>query len=240
MRVRHQRVERVSTELRCPNCGGLVGADADWCGQCYAPLDRSRTSTGQPGAPPPEAGRTQRAEQVHPPGAGPPPPGAGPVRRTEGGLVWACPRCELENPIETRVCSRCGARFESLFREPDAAPTIDPDRAAWLSLLFPGAGHMAAGRTADGIGRAVIFAWTALTAVAILIMRGGFRAGRLLPLLLLYLAAAAGVYGVTVVDARRAAGGEAPVLSSRVMLYGVTGLILLTVATLFLFGVRTR
>jgi hypothetical protein len=86
----------------------------------------------------------------------------------------------------------------------------------------------------------VVFAWVALTVVAILVMRGGFRPGPLLPVLLLYLAAAAVVYGVTAVDARRAVDGEPPLLTSRMLLYGVGVLILLTVGVMFLLGVRAR
>lgn len=166
--------------------------------------------------------------------------GGGPVRRTARGLVWTCPRCDLVNPIETRICTRCGARFESLFARPEQRPRADPGRAARLSLLFPGAGHIAAGRTADGVARAVVFGWIALTVLAILVMRGGFRPGPLLPVLLLYLASAAAVYGFTAVDARRAAEGEPPLLSSRILLYGVGALILLTVGIMFLLGVRAR
>lgn len=117
---------------------------------------------------------------------------------------------------------------------------MDPGRVTRLSLLFPGAGHVAAGRVGDGVARAIVFAWTALSALAILVTGGGFRTGAVLPVLLLYVAAAAGVYTVSAVDARRAAEGHPPVLSSRVMLYGVTGLILLTVAILFLTGIRAR
>jgi hypothetical protein len=106
--------------------------------------------------------------------------------------------------------------------------------------MFPGAGHVAAGHTAEGVARAVIFGWTALTVLAILFMRGGFRPGPLLPLVLLYVAAAAGLYGITAVDAGRAAQGEPPLLSSRMLLYGVGGMILLTVAIMFLLGMRSR
>ncbi|MGH2683548.1 MAG: hypothetical protein ACRDIX_09985 [Actinomycetota bacterium] len=154
--------------------------------------------------------------------------------------MWTCRRCDLENPIDARICTRCGARFESLFTPAEQRPKVDPGRVARLSLLFPGAGHIAAGQVADGVARAVVFAWVALTVVAILVMRGGFRPGPLLPVLLLYLSAAAAVYGITAVDARRAVDGEAPILTSRILLYGVGILILLTVGIMFLLGVRTR
>ncbi|HEV8682876.1 MAG TPA: hypothetical protein VGS09_08900 [Actinomycetota bacterium] len=240
----------MSTERRCPNCGGLVGADAEWCGQCFARLDRTGRAPGVPEGAKRPAPPGEPPEEVQPAEAGSPLQaaveaeagggGGGAVRRTAQGLVWTCPRCDLANPIELRICTRCGARFESLFTQPEQGPRIDPGRAARLSLLFPGAGHIAAGRTADGVARAVVFAWVALTVVAILVMRGGFRPGPLLPVLLLYLAAAAVVYGVTAVDARRAVDGEPPLLTSRMLLYGVGVLILLTVGVMFLLGVRAR
>jgi hypothetical protein len=240
----------MSTERRCPNCGGLVGADADWCGQCFARLDRAGGPPSAPEAARPTAPLGEPPEDVQLAEAWSPRQAAveaeagggdrGPVRRTAQGLVWTCPRCDLVNPIESRICTRCGARFESLFSRPEPGPRIDPGRAARLSLLFPGAGHIAAGRTADGVARAVVFGWVALTVVAILVMRGGFRPGPLLPVVLLYLAAAAVVYGVTAVDARRAVEGEPPLLTSRMLLYGVGVLILLTVGIMFLLGVRAR
>jgi hypothetical protein len=246
----------MTTERRCPHCGGLVGADAEWCGQCYARLDQPGGAGSQPAgtAQAPAAAQPPATADQGRPGSAPdaealtttaPPPriaggGRGRVRRSPQGLIWACPRCDLENPIETRICGRCGARFETLFAQPDQRPRVDPGRAVRLSLLFPGAGHISAGRTAEGVARAVIFGWTALTVVAILVMRGGFRPGPLLPLVLLYLAAAGGLYGITAVDAGRAAQGEPPLISSRMLLYGVGGLILLTVAIMFLLGMRSR
>jgi hypothetical protein len=32
----------------CPSCGARITAEATWCGQCFAPVDRS--TTGRPGA----------------------------------------------------------------------------------------------------------------------------------------------------------------------------------------------
>jgi hypothetical protein len=238
----------LTTELRCPNCGGMVGSEAEWCGQCFARLDRSGVRsqpTPEPQAAPDELSPARQAPTLEPERRAQAtaeatlPVGSGSIRRTDRGLEWACPRCDLENPIETRMCTRCGAKFERLFVEPEAGPRVDPGRATRLSLLFPGAGHIAAGRVADGIARAVIFVWTALTVVTILIMRGG-SPGPFLPVLVPYALAAAGVYGVTVVDARRAAEGDSPVISSRVLLYGMVGLILFTVAIMFVLGSRIR
>lgn len=207
---------------RCPRCGGLVGPDATFCGQCLAPLgERPRP------APP-------RAEEP----AGAPRGTEGPVFRAEGErLTWTCLACDQANPLDAQACARCGTPFRALFDETPAR-RVDPDRAARLSLLFPGAGHIAAGRVAEGVARAVVFGWTLLTALAIVIVRRGHGPGPFLPLLLVYFGAAAFVYGVSVPDARRAAEGRPQVLSSRLLLYGVAGLMVLAVVVLVVSAFR--
>jgi hypothetical protein len=42
-------------ESRCPTCGALVSADAEWCGQCFSPLERAgaRTEAEGPATPAP-------------------------------------------------------------------------------------------------------------------------------------------------------------------------------------------
>jgi hypothetical protein len=152
--------------------------------------------------------------------------------------VWVCPACDQENALDATVCDRCGTPFRNLFEGEEEKPSVDPARAAALSLIFPGLGHRLLGRGAEGLARAVVFAWTLGAAVAILVMRGGFNPGPFLPLLVVLLAAAATVYGVTVADAGRTARGEAPLMTSRTLLYGSTGLILLIVVTLIFFGLR--
>jgi hypothetical protein len=164
--------------------------------------------------------------------------GDGRIRAAGDELVWACPECDQTNPLDAMQCTRCGTPFRTLFEEVETQPSVDPRRAAALSLLFPGLGHRLLGRGVEGLARAVVFAWTLGAAVAILVMRGGFNAGPFLPLLLILLAAAAVVYGVTVADAMRTARGDAPIMTSRMLLYGSTGLIIVIVVTLVMFGLR--
>lgn len=224
------------SERRCPKCGGLVGAEATFCGQCYEPLGAKEGPPSDPGEPRfripslEEERAAERRARVT---------GAGPAAfETEGGVpVWACPACDARNPLDADGCSRCGTPFRSLFEE-EEAPRIDPARAARLSLLFPGVGHIAAGRVGEGVARAVVFGWTLVSAVAIVIVRWGRGPGPFLPLLALYVLAAAVVYGLTPIDARRGAESQPPVLSSRMLLYGITGLMLLTVVVLLISGLR--
>lgn len=252
------------TAGRCPRCGGLVREDAGWCGQCLAPL--GPLAPGPPRRPPTRAAGVTSPAQAAPgpspegPAEAPPPASAdgsegagaagggrsgGPpgarrrarVGKAGGRLVWACPACEGVNPLETPSCARCGTPFSQLLREPPARPTISPERAFRLSLLFPGAGHAAAGRLADGVARGVVFAWVAGTLVAMLVARSG-GVGPFPGLFVLYLLAAAVLYGVTAVDARRVAESSTPLLDARVLLYGSGALMLLTVALLVLSGAR--
>jgi ribosomal protein L40E len=117
-------------DLRCPSCGALVSADADWCGQCFSSL--------RP-APEPET----RA------------PAADTVTR-----VGPCSVCGAENPIDLDVCSVCGTPFAHVMRSEPARPRIDPRDAVIRSLIFPGLGHRAVGRPVDGVARGVLFAVT--------------------------------------------------------------------------------
>ena len=142
--------------------------------------------------------------------------------------------------MEEGACSACGTPFGSLFREPDQAPARDPGRAGALSFLFPGLGHFAAGKPAEGLARAVAFLWMAGTAVAILVVRRGIGLGPFLPLVVLLAAAAAVIYAMSVPDARRAVRGQPPVLTTRIMMYGVSGMMLITVLVLMITSIRAR
>lgn len=142
--------------------------------------------------------------------------------------------------MEAGTCSACGTPFGSLFREPEPAPRGDPARAAALSFVFPGLGHLSAGRTAEGLARMVAFLWMAGTAVAIVVMRRGLGLGPFVPLVLLLGIAATVIYGMSVPDARRAAQGQPPVLTTRMMMYGVSGMMLITVLVLMITSIRAR
>jgi hypothetical protein len=259
------------TSRRCPNCGGLVGPDVEWCSQCFTKIEREQPGgqtqpLGERGEVPatapspgadgevgsaarPDSERPERPAPSGPPTTGGRPgPGVGAgtaagagsspgIRATDEGIVWACPVCETENPIELSSCRTCGTPFGRLLEEEPPPPGSSPGRAVALSLLFPGVGHFVAGRGAEGLARAVIFAYAAATVVTILVVTGG-RPGPFLSLLVASALVALAVYALTASDAGRAARGEPPLLGSRVLLYGGVALILLTVVVLAIVGLR--
>jgi hypothetical protein len=236
---------------RCSTCGGLLGEGAAWCGQCLTPVDpgqrRVEESPADPQAealprpaPNGEVGGNGLAPGDQAIAGGPtrPKKASGRFRAVGEGLLWACPQCDMENPLDASACVRCGTSFRDLFQEGPARPKIDPARAAALSLMFPGLGHRALGRGAEGLARAVVFLWTLGMVLAIFVGAGGLTAGPFRLLLLVLIAAAAFVYGSTAADARRVARGDAPIMTSRMLLYGSTGLMFVIVVMLVVSGMR--
>jgi hypothetical protein len=153
-------------------------------------------------------------------------------------VLWTCPRCSTENPIEASACSACGAPFSELLEEEQRGEKVSASRAVRLSLLYPGLGHAPLGRGAEGLARAVVFTYVLATVVAILVMRGGSGLGPFVALFAISALAAVVFYALAAIDAGRAAHGELPIISTRVLLYGAAGLILLTVAVLVVTGIR--
>jgi ribosomal protein L40E len=210
-------------ERRCPACGALASPDAEWCGQCFSPLERAGARI--------EAGGPATAAPTGP---------AGPkaIRGTSGGaievdggtLAWTCPVCETRNSIDANACSACGTPFGRLLAEPRAASEIEPQTAAVWSMLWPGLGHWKLGRRTDAVGRFVMFAWS-FTALVILLVsrfgRGGL--GPTLPLFALFLGASVLIYVVSAMDAYRLAAGNEPLMSSRTLLWTSAGLVFLSV-----------
>ena len=169
--------------------------------------------------------------------AAPAPTSASGVRVEDGEVLWSCPACGSENALDVRACARCGTPFGKLFEVHEPPPRVTAERAAALSLLFPGVGHIAARRVADGLARSVVFAFTLGMAVAILAGAGGLG-GPLVPLLILFLGASACLYLATSVDAHRAVTGDPPVLTTRILLIGATVLMVLATGVLILGGAR--
>jgi hypothetical protein len=132
---------RMMGERRCPTCGALASAEAEWCGQCFAPLDRAGAPTEVEGV----AGSSPVAT------AGPKaiPGTTGGSIEVEGGmLAWTCPACETRNPIEANECSVCGTPFGRLLAEPTTAPEIEPQpRPCGRCLAGLGTGSSGAGPT---------------------------------------------------------------------------------------------
>jgi hypothetical protein len=194
----------MSVERRCPSCGALASADADWCGQCYAALEAPRA--------------VSQAKVEAPP------------RRTDGEPAWPCPVCGNPNPIAMNLCLACGTPFARLFQEPERLPEIDPKTAALWSLLFPGLGQWKSGRSLDGIARMVAFLipfGTMLLIVVSRLGRGGLGSTTLL--FSLFLVACLVAWSTSAIDAYRAASGVDPLIGPRKLLWGLAGLILVAV-----------
>jgi hypothetical protein len=192
-----------------------VSADAEWCGQCYAPLVIGGAA-GERGAAPssPElraaAGRGIEVE--------------------DGRTMWVCPACETRNPIEADRCAACGTPFGRLFEEPQTRPQVDPQTAAVWSMALPGLGHWRLGRKADAIARFAMFGWAFGALLVLLASRFGKGGlGPTFPLFLVFLLAAVTIYVLSAVDAYRIAADDPPLVGSRALLWGSVGLIVLSI-----------
>jgi len=132
----------VTETRRCPSCGGLNPASADWCGQCL------RRFTPPPPPPPAFGGAEPKIRATDPSAS---------VAVTKEGITWRCRMCEHDNELAASVCDVCGSPFAATMRgaEPEPEPR-DANLAALLSLFFPGAGHGYLGRWPDAIARAVL------------------------------------------------------------------------------------
>ena len=201
-------MEQEVTERRCPNCRALVTADATWCGQCFASLERPREPERRPGPP-------------------------APLPAAEGEPVaatWPCVVCGELNPIESDACTACGTPFASMMRLDAATERGTPrDAVAW-SLIYPGLGHRKAGLPLDGLARGILFTMT--FGMALLIGVGGVRAGPIFVLFLLYLLLALGVYGGSAYEAYRVAQGGSLLVPSRPLMWATVALMLLSVIAL--------
>jgi len=186
---------------RCPNCGALVGADAEWCGQCFSSL---RAREPEPTSEPPGPGGT------HPPTE---------EKQTPG---WPCPVCDNRNPVEADVCEVCGTPFSRVLRQSEPRAVVEPRRALVRSLLFPGLGHAALGRGMEGLTRAVLFAWTFGIALLLLLIdtRGPTTA-----LLLLTAVTAVASYVGSALEAYSIAGGGQPLVSPKALLWATAVLV---------------
>ncbi len=187
-----------------------MSADADWCGQCFTSL-RPQVDA-QPDTPLVPAPVRVTVD---------------PSATKAGTAMWTCPTCGQENGLDLDACSVCGTSFAALFRQDERPPTVDPRYALTRSLIFPGLGHRAVGRGADGLARAVLFLYTFGT--ALLILLSGPSSGPAVGLLVLYGSLAVGLYVLTAVEAYQMAQGGGPIVSSRVLLWGVVTLVVLSV-----------
>jgi double zinc ribbon protein len=209
-------------EGHCPNCGAMVTADAEWCGQCFTSLRAPEPTRAGPVA----AIRVVATDEAR--------PGAG-----ASALRWPCPACGTENPIEANLCSVCGTPFGELFRQDEAPPHVDPSEAFRRSLVFPGLGHRAIGRGGEGLARGVLFVMC--VAIALVAAISGAGAGAVLLVAGAFGALALLVYLGSAYEASKMAQGSAPLVSSRAIVWAVSAVLMAAVfilAILITFATR--
>jgi ribosomal protein L40E len=208
----------VLEDRRCPSCHALVALDADWCGQCF-------TSLVEPVSAPERIEPASASERIEPAsrsGDGAAPPEAG----------WPCRVCGGRNPIEADSCETCGTPFAALMRdEPERRDVSPKDAVAW-SLLFPGLGHRAVGRTSDGVVRGVVFVLS--FGMALLLGIAGVRSGPAFVVFLLLLVTGLAVYALSAVEAHRLASGGDLVVPSRPLLWVLVGVVFASIVMLAL------
>jgi hypothetical protein len=216
-----------AAERRCPNCRALVSEDAEWCGQCFVSLRETVA----------EAAVVPQDSPVHVAVSAGTAEASGAERKQ---ATWTCPACGHENALELDACEVCFTPFASLFREPDEGPKVDPRTAVIRSLIFPGLGHAAVGKTADGLARGMLFAWTFGT--TILILFSGVSAGPMLGMLVLYGALSVAVYVFSAFEAYRLAQGGGVLVTSRILLWFAVALVLVSVlmAVMLIFTAARR
>lgn len=211
-------------ERRCPECGALASADAEWCGQCFRPLreadpDPDPVSVAGPPAVATGPSAHARAEGAEADAA------AGATTPT-----WPCPACDHANPIEADACVVCGTSFATLMRRDEAPPRVDPKDALSASLLYPGLGHRKVGRGLDGLARGVLF--TVLAAMAVTVYVSGVSSAGTFGVFALFLGGALAVYLGSAYEAYRLAEGAAPLVSSRALLWATVVVIIASVMLL--------
>jgi ribosomal protein L40E len=210
-------------ERRCPTCGALVAPDAGWCGQCYTDLrerepqaHQERVSTAAGGGPSSE--RAAPTDEPRP-------------------AFWPCPVCGNRNPIDLDACATCGTSFAHVMRdEPHRSPVDAKDAVVW-SLVFPGLGHRKVGRPLDGLARGVLFAVSFSLAVLLGLTR--VRSGPTLLVFFLFLVTGVLVYLGSAFEAYRLAEGGHELVSSRVLLWVLVVVILVSIVMLALAVVTT-
>jgi hypothetical protein len=226
------------SERRCPSCGALVGEEAEWCGQCFTDLRPQRVS-GSEASPRIEVPVGVTGVER--------PNGHGPDDRGQRGAEtpatgardagWPCAVCGRSNPMEVDICLSCGTPFGRGFETAEERPGISATSAVKWSLLYPGLGHLKAGRGADALARGVVFTWPLLTGLLFLSAHPTGRLGVTGALGITFLGAAVLLYVAIAIDAGRVAEGDEPMISNRALLWIAAGIVLFSVASAALIGV---
>lgn len=210
--------------MRCPACGATNPDTAQWCGQCLTRFNEPEPEPAPAPAPAPAAQ----------PSAAKPPPQASSTasegfRRQGDDLEWACPSCGEFNSIDELHCAVCGTAFTDRFKTPEQPePPRNWTAALGISVIAPGAGHLAVGRYGSGAARLILFVvWMA---GALMVGSGSARATSLAvaPLAL----GAVAVWAGSVLDIHRLSQGQEEVLAGRRLLVLVVVVLVLLAAGL--------
>ena len=222
------------SDRNCPRCGGLLAADATWCGQCYLDFRARRRVPSPPLPPRPDlvdAAAQQKDASFDRVWIGAPQQAA----EAEPPAGWPCPGCGFSSPMSSDRCQICGTPFAKLFDEPARRrPRVEPEKAVLSSLLLPGLGHARCGRLAEGIARGVLFAWAFVTGLLLMLVHLPTGAGPLSAVGWLFFVAAGAVYLVSALDSYRLASGEDQILSPKTLLYGSAGLVAMSMVSLLM------
>jgi hypothetical protein len=210
-------------ERRCPSCGALATADAEWCGQCFASLREPEPEPEPALPPPPERDVTRLAEDA---------------RATADGLAalarepfWPCTACGAKNAIYLEVCETCGTPFAAVMRG-TTRRDVDPDTAVRRSLVFPGAGHTMLGYGIDGFARGVLFVLS--LGIALFLWVAAPHVGAIVLACVISLGMAIGVYALSAVETRQVAEGGQLIVPSQYLLWVAVGAMFLVVAAIAL------
>lgn len=221
----------------CPGCGAHNPEHARWCGQCLQPfgapapggaLDTRAGDRAGDRAVGRSASAGAEVDGDRFPSVPPAPAPAGAADTgaflAEGGQVrWRCPACEAVNDLELLECVVCGTALADLERS-----HVPWDLARQRAVLGPGLGHLVAGHGVAGWARLLLAGVWLLGALGLL-ATGGLSA--LAPAASL-LAGVAIVWVGGVIDVQRLAHGREELITPRVLLWVVVGVLVGVLATL--------
>lgn len=208
-----------AVDRRCPSCHALVALDAGWCGQCFTPLaapDVDPTPASDPSPSEAASGAVSRPTSATRPDQS----------AVASEAFWPCPICQSRNPIAADTCQVCGTPFAEVMRGEPERPHVTPREALTRSLIFPGLGHRAVGRTTDGFVRGVLFGLS--LSIAVLAGLGGVGSVALLAIVVVNLLTAIAVYVLSALESWRLAGGGDLLVPSRTLLWILVGEVFLS------------
>ena len=110
-------VPRGDRAARCPSCGALAGAGAQWCGLCFAdlrpgpPPEPTEAPTEAPAEPAAEPTAGTAAGTAAEPAAGT----ATPLHRPDR-VTWPCGGCGASVDVALDACPVCGLAFLGALR----------------------------------------------------------------------------------------------------------------------------